>query len=109
MCHAKPTHNFAFFRPNNDPDLQNDVLWVNNLSLDENRKLMSHFPGRSGYVLLRRKDCRVMLIAARRRCVPTSPPSCRCGDARARTRADRVARMCASRSTFVGEVGRVLR
>ena len=61
MCHSKPTQNFAFFRPNNDPDLQNDVLWVNNLSLDENRKFMRYFPRRKGYVLLRRKDCAVIL------------------------------------------------
>ena len=62
MCFSKPTHNYVYFRPNNDPDLKNDVLWVNNLSLEENRGFMRHFPGRKGYVLLRGKDCRVVFI-----------------------------------------------
>lgn len=62
MCRGAPTQNFAFFRPNNDPDLKNDVLWVNNLSLTENRKFMQHFPDRQGYVLLRRRDCTAKLL-----------------------------------------------
>ena len=62
MCHSKPTKNYVYFRPNNDPDLKNDVLWLNNRSLDENRKVMRLFPGRRGYVLLRGKDCSVVFV-----------------------------------------------
>lgn len=54
-----PTRHFVFFRPNNDPDLRNDVLWVNTLTPGENRELMRHFPGRRGYVMTWEKNARV--------------------------------------------------
>jgi hypothetical protein len=57
ICYAKPTRSFVFFRPNNDPDLQNDVLWVNHLGLERDKQLMAHFPGRVGYILVRRPSC----------------------------------------------------
>ena len=46
-----PTRHFVFMRPNNDPALKNDVLWVNDLGLNQDLELMRHFPGRQGYVL----------------------------------------------------------
>jgi hypothetical protein len=46
-----PTRHFVYFRPNNDPGLTNDVLWVNDLGRDQNLALMSYFPGRTGYVM----------------------------------------------------------
>ena len=30
-CLSYPARHFVFYRPNNDPDLKNDVLWVNTL------------------------------------------------------------------------------
>ncbi len=45
-----PTHHFVFWRPNNDPKLENDVLWVNHISLEADKELMKQFPGRSGYL-----------------------------------------------------------
>ncbi len=46
-----PTRHFVFFRPNNDPGLTNDVLWVNDLGRDQDLALMSYFPGRAGYLM----------------------------------------------------------
>ena len=43
-CRSEPTGHFVFFRPNNDPDLRNPVLWVNHLTLAEDRELMARFP-----------------------------------------------------------------
>ncbi|MCZ6782286.1 MAG: hypothetical protein O7G30_03165 [Proteobacteria bacterium] len=47
-----PTRHFVFWRPNNDPDLENDVLWVNHLSVKHDKRLMGHFPDRKGYLML---------------------------------------------------------
>jgi 4-amino-4-deoxy-L-arabinose transferase-like glycosyltransferase len=46
-----PIRHFVFFRPNNDPGLTNDMLWVNDLGWDQDRELMRTVPGRSGYVM----------------------------------------------------------
>ncbi len=54
-----PTRHFVFFRPNNDPDLKNDIIWVNTLSSGENQELMRHFPGRRGYIMIWERDYRV--------------------------------------------------
>ena len=107
MCYSKPTQNFTFFRPNNDPDLKNDVLWVNNLSLEENRKFMRYFPDRRGYVMLRRKDCAVVFVPLAIS-IPSSPRSCRCGELERAHTGRPSSPMCVMRSAFVGEVGRVL-
>jgi hypothetical protein len=56
-----PRH-FVGWRPHTDPDLANDVLWVNHISVDENRKLMETLPGRRGYVLQWDVACRPRLL-----------------------------------------------
>ncbi|MCH2172512.1 glycosyltransferase family 39 protein [Myxococcota bacterium] len=53
----------VLWRPNNDPDLENDVLWVNHLDVQRDQALMKSFPGRTGYVMLWTRDCRVELLA----------------------------------------------
>lgn len=55
-CDA-PTQSFAFFRPNNDPDMSASVLWANHITVEKDRAMMRHFPGRRGYVLARLEDC----------------------------------------------------
>jgi len=42
----------VLWRPNNDPDLLRDVLWVNHINVQEDRVLMAMFPGRRGYVMI---------------------------------------------------------
>jgi hypothetical protein len=61
-CRSQPTKHFKLWRPNNDPDLGNDVLWVNHLSVPEDRALMQHFPGRTGWVMLWDKACEVRVL-----------------------------------------------
>ena len=62
-CRHEPTRGWVFVRPNNDPGLQNDLLWVNHLDLERNRLLMSHlFPDRQGYVMVWDTSCRVRYL-----------------------------------------------
>ncbi|MDH3254091.1 MAG: hypothetical protein OEM62_03790 [Acidobacteriota bacterium] len=60
-CGGSPNH-FVLFRPVNDPDLQADVLWVNHIDIEENRRLMETLPGRTGYVLRWTSECDVELL-----------------------------------------------
>jgi hypothetical protein len=59
-CPGIPSH-FVFFRPVNDPDLRNDILWVNHLSIDQNRQLVRSMGDRPGYVLQWNNQCQVSL------------------------------------------------
>jgi hypothetical protein len=61
-CRSTPTSFFVFWRPNNDPDLANDILWVNHLNIEDDGRLMRHFPGRKGYVMLWVAPCEVKLL-----------------------------------------------
>ncbi|MEM7588031.1 MAG: hypothetical protein AAF560_31880, partial [Acidobacteriota bacterium] len=61
-CRSKPTGGWVFARPNNDPKLQNPVLWVNHLSLEKNRLLMQRFPDREGYVMAWNPQCDVVFL-----------------------------------------------
>ena len=60
-CHSRPSSPLVFARPNNDPAFQNDVLWVNHVSLEENRRLMEYFPDRPGYVMGWLRSCEVVM------------------------------------------------
>ena len=62
-CAHRPTRGWVFARPNNDPWLENDVLWVNHLSQGKNRLLMERlFPDRRGYVMVWDRACRVAYL-----------------------------------------------
>ena len=61
-CRSAPTRHFVFFRPNNDPDLRNDVLWANDLGVEADRGLMAYFPSRHGYIMQWRRPCVVRLL-----------------------------------------------
>lgn len=58
-CPGTPAH-FVFFRPTNDPDLKNDVLWVNHLDERRDRQLMASFPNRRGYLMHWTPSCTVV-------------------------------------------------
>ena len=52
-CFSRPSKHFVFWRPNNDPYLTNDILWVNSRDLRRNKDFMTnHFPDRRGYMML---------------------------------------------------------
>lgn len=73
-CRCAPTDHWVFFRPNNDPDLRDDVLWVNHLTVVEDRALMTRFPGRTGWLMWWDRSCTPRLFPIER--VPESavPP-----------------------------------
>ncbi|MCP4204046.1 MAG: hypothetical protein GY769_19170 [bacterium] len=60
-CGGAPNH-FVNFRPVNDPDLKADILWVNHLDVEKNRRLVATLPGRTGYVLRWTPECEVELL-----------------------------------------------
>ena len=53
---------FVFNRPVNDPDLKNNVWWVNHISIDDDRRFMSLHPDRTGYVLFWDKSHALQLV-----------------------------------------------
>lgn len=61
-CRSAPTQGWVFSRPNNDPKLENSVLWVNHLSLEKNTLFMRRFPDRLGYVMAWNQSCRVVFL-----------------------------------------------
>ena len=61
LCHDLPSH-FVLFRPTNDPDLRNDVLWVNHLSPEQDQHLTKLFGDRSGYLLRWTAECQAVLV-----------------------------------------------
>ncbi len=61
-CASKPHRNYVYWRPNNDPLLKNDILWLNHQGLDNDREFLAeHFPGRAGYVMSTH-FCKVQLL-----------------------------------------------
>ncbi len=59
-CEIVP-HAWVYFRPVNDPDLRNDILWVNHVDLENDRRLMATLPGRTGYLMQWTPTCEVTL------------------------------------------------
>ena len=60
-CGTSPSH-FVFFRPVNDPYLANDVLWVNHVNPEEDRRLLASLSGdRPGYTMRWTSPCNVVL------------------------------------------------
>jgi hypothetical protein len=60
-CNGVPAH-FVFFRPVNDPDLHNDILWVNNLDVEQDRRFLQSLSGRTGYGMIWTSGCGVRLL-----------------------------------------------
>jgi hypothetical protein len=56
-----PSRPFVLWWPMNDPEFDDDVLFANHLSVEADRRLMSHFPGRAGWIQRWRSDCRLEL------------------------------------------------
>jgi hypothetical protein len=59
-CDGIPRH-FVLFRPVNDPDLANDILWVNHVSLEDDRRLIERLGDRPGYLMQWTSKCDVAL------------------------------------------------
>ncbi len=61
-CRSAPTRGWVFVRPNNDPQLENAILWVNHLTLEKDRQLMHRFPDRQGFVMVWDQRCEVLFL-----------------------------------------------
>ncbi len=61
-CAYRSSRGWVFVRPNNDPRLHNDILWVNHLSVEKDRALMRHFPDRRGWVMVWLEGCRLAFL-----------------------------------------------
>lgn len=59
-CQFQPG-SYVLFRPTNDPSLDDEVLWVNDLGPALNQMLMKRFPDRAGWVLRLDASCQVGL------------------------------------------------
>ena len=54
---------WVLFRPNNDPDLENDVLWVNHLSVERDKAFHAKYtPDREARILVWNEKCESFLI-----------------------------------------------
>jgi hypothetical protein len=53
---------FVFYRPNNHPDLTDNILWVNHISLEDDRRFMKLHPGRTGHVMIWLPDLTLGII-----------------------------------------------
>ena len=75
-CKYYPAVAFLFSRPNNDPALENDVLWVNHLTVERDKELMAEvFTDREGYVMVWTSDCRVLYLPLAELGPDSVPPS----------------------------------
>ncbi len=45
------TRNYVYWRPNNDPELENRILWVNHITVAHDRKLAELFPDRQAFAM----------------------------------------------------------
>ena len=62
-CLIEPARHSVGYRPTNHPSLTDSVLWVNHVSVTDDKRLLEFFPDRNGYVLLwHRKKCQPELI-----------------------------------------------
>jgi len=63
FCDSAPARHFVFWPPHNDPNLENDVLWANHLSVEWDKALIAeHFPGRKGYIYFWETPCRLTVV-----------------------------------------------
>ena len=59
-CHSVPRH-FVFFRPVSDPFLTNDILWVNHITVEDDRRLVTSLGDRPGFIMQWTDACKVTL------------------------------------------------
>ncbi|MEO1086135.1 MAG: hypothetical protein AAFY88_17995, partial [Acidobacteriota bacterium] len=60
-CLHPPTRGWVFGRPNNHPDLTNDIIWANHLTVDINRGVAAGLR-RPGFLLAWAPECRAVLV-----------------------------------------------
>ncbi len=68
------TNHFLFWRPNNDPDLRNPILWVNHITLEHDKKLMELYPERKAVVMSWSPKCAPVFLPLFEIDDPDCPP-----------------------------------
>ena len=61
-CRSGGARGWVFEQPINDPQLEDDVLWVNHISVGRDRELMQSFPDRRGWILTWERPCTIGLL-----------------------------------------------
>ena len=62
-CHCAPASGFVWWPPLNDPDLERSVLWVEHVSLEEDKAFLRDvFPQRAGYLMFWTRSCTTKLL-----------------------------------------------
>jgi len=75
-CSSATSRHFVFARPNNSPDMDDDVIWANHLTIASDRELMrTRFPGRAGFVLAAQRYCLLTLVPIDSLAPDAFPPS----------------------------------
>lgn len=57
QCEPRRPHYLVQWRPLHDPDLRDDVLWVNHRDPERDRALLATMPGRRGFVFFWQDGC----------------------------------------------------
>ncbi len=73
-CELPAPQSFVQWRPNPDPSLEDNILWVNHITIDDDRRLMRHFPDRQGFVFGWARGCKGALLALDDPRADTIPP-----------------------------------
>ena len=59
----QPAGHFVHWWPMNDPDFRGPVVWANHITVARDRALLTHFPGRRGWVMTWAAPCEPRLVA----------------------------------------------
>ena len=71
---CSPTSHFIYWRPNNDPDRQDALLWVNHITLEHDKKLMELYPERNAVVMSWSPKCTPVFLPLFEIDDPNFPP-----------------------------------
>ena len=74
LCADDVPDHFVAFRPVNDPDLENDVIWANHIDVEQDRALAARLGGRTPYLLRWTAQCRPELVRLDRVSATDIPP-----------------------------------
>ena len=73
-CLGEQTRHFVFWRHLNPPDLRSDLLWVNHITVEDDRRFMRYVPQRTGYILAWGEECTPHLVPLQSERVESVPP-----------------------------------
>jgi hypothetical protein len=61
-CTSKPARSFVLWRPPNRPTFDDRVVWANHVTVEDDRRLMSYFPERQGWIMFWTDECKLTVI-----------------------------------------------